>query len=136
MIVRQQASAKYAIAVGLIAIIGFLGLMGTAHAEMSELETFIRTRIEIGESMAAFMRERSGMGRSMEDYEQMTEEINAMVAGILGSYGLTIETYQARGPQVFSDEAAVSTFLKTHPDLKERYELLSLNHPGGGHGGP
>ena len=115
---------------------------GPAWAEMGELESYIRARIEIGESMRDYMRElREGGGYdsesggpSMEKMREMEEEINAMVAGILESYGLTIQRYEERSPEVFSDPAAVDAFLDAQPDLKERYAILPLHRarPGGG----
>lgn len=132
MVFRRQGLARYIALIGFFMVISFLGQPGTVHAEMSELETYIRIRIEIGESMAAYMRERSGMDRTMENYSLMTEEINVMVGAIMEPYGLNSEQYQERSSRVFSDEAAVSAFLEVHPDLKIRYEGLSLHQPGRG----
>jgi hypothetical protein len=141
MIQKWHAVVKFATVLVLFTAIGLTG--GRASAEMGELETFIRVRIEIGESMMNYMRELSSgedynpeMGRpSMEQMRKMEEEINAMVAGILKSYDLTIEEYEQRSPMVFSDKAAVDAFLLAHPDLKKRYEVLPL-HRSRPHGGP
>ena len=113
-----------------------------ASAEMSELETFIRSRIEIGESMTEYMHDLGKRGEynpksgrpSMEQMKKMEEEINALVMKILGSYGLTIEEYEDRRTEVFSDQAAVDSFLDAHPDLKERFGILPLHRvqPRGG----
>ena len=132
MVCWRKILVRYSVVLGLVAAIGLWGSTGVSRAEMSELETFIRIRIEIGESMAAYMRERSGTDRTMENYSRMTEEINMMVEAIMEPYGLQSEEYQERSPQVFSDEAAVSAFLEAHPDLKKQYEGLSLHQPGRG----
>jgi hypothetical protein len=105
-------------------------------AEAEELETFIRARIEIGEFMGRFMRERGGFGGSMEEMRQMENEINAKVAHILGSHGMTIEEYRERSPAVFSDEEAVQAFLAQHPELKRRYEVLPFHQSRPGRGMP
>ena len=129
MSLRKQGTGAYAVIIWLIAVTGLLAGTGASSAETSELETFIRARIEIGESMTDYMRQRQGMERSMENYDRMTDEINAMVDAILEGYGLTTEEYQARSPKVFSDKAAVEDFLKARPDLKKRYTGLSLHQP-------
>ncbi len=141
MNMKRYALAKHVMVLSLIVAVGLTG--GLASAEMGELETFIRVRIEIGESMKNYMRElasgedyNSEMGRpSMEQMRKMEEEINTLVAGILKSYDLTIEEYEERSPKVFSDKAAVDAFLLAHPDLKERYEVLPL-HRSRPRGGP
>jgi hypothetical protein len=107
-----------------------------AAADAEELETFIRARIEIGESMGRFMRERGGFGGSMEEMRLMENEINAMVARILGSHGMTIEEHRERSPAVFSDEEAVQAFLEQHPKLKRRYDVLPFHQSGSGRGMP
>ena len=129
MSLGKRSAGAYAVILLLIGITGPLAGTGASGAEMSEMETFIRARIEIGESMADYMRQRQGMERSMENYDRMTDEINAMVDAILEGYGLTAEEYQARSPKVFSDKAAVEDFLKARPDLKKRYSGLSLHQP-------
>ncbi|MEW6323833.1 MAG: hypothetical protein AB1515_00440 [Nitrospirota bacterium] len=106
----------------------------TAGAQPSEMETLIRARIEIGEAMGQYMRER-GAGRSMEDYNAMAQEINAMVEQILSSHGLTVEEYRARSAAVLADETAVNAFLDQHPDLKERLKALPSSPGGRGFGG-
>ncbi len=98
-----------------------------APADTGELEKYIRARIEIGETMARFMREQGGMDRSTENMKKVETDINAMVAEILGKFGMTIEEYQARSPVVFGDEAEVKAFLDANPDLKKRYEVLPLH---------
>jgi hypothetical protein len=115
---------------------GLLVNAGPVRAEMSELEAVLRAKIDMGEAMGRYMREQRASGRSMDDYDQMATEINAMVAEILGGYGLTIEEYRARSPQLLADEAAVDTFLNTHPDLKQRYEALPQRPPSGSSGRP
>lgn len=136
MYIRQQILAKCAMVLGIMAVVGLSGPTGPSWADTQELETFIRARIEIGEAMVQFMRERGSMERSMENLRQMGEEINAMVASVLESYGLTIQEYRERSPGVFADEAVVNAFLKEHPDLKKRYEVLPLHQAGGRYGAP
>ena len=126
-----------------LALTAVLGLpAGPARGEMSELETFIRARIEIGESMITYMRDLSkgddynpkGGRPSMEQMQKMEKEINARVGEVLESLGLTIKQYDEQSPQVFSDKAEVESFLEAHPELKKRYEVLPLHrsHPRGG----
>ena len=134
---RHRGLVKCAMVLGVMVAVGLSGATGPSWAEMGELETFIRARIEIGETMTKFMREQgSMMDRSMEGLRRMEEEINAMVAKILESYSLTIEEYRARSPEVFEDEEAVNAFFEKHPDLKKRYEVLPLHQASGRHGGP
>jgi hypothetical protein len=141
----RKAHCFFAISIGILALVLAAGVpAGPASAEMGELETFIRARIEIGESMMAYMRNlRSDpdsdaeSGRpSMEKMRQMEDEINAMVEEILNGYDLTIETYDQRSPEVFSDQAVLDAFLEAHPDLKERYEALPLHRARERRGSP
>ncbi len=136
MDIRQHILAKCAMVLGIIAVVGLSGPTGPSWADTQELETFIRARIEIGETMVQFMRERGSMERSVENLRQMGEEINAMVAKILESYGLTSQEYRERSSRVFADEAAVNAFLEEHPDLKKRYEVLPMHQAGGRYGSP
>lgn len=132
--IRQHILAKCVMVWGFMAVVGLSGPTGLSWADTQELETFIQARIEIGETMVQFMRERGNMERSIENLRQMGEEINAMVTSVLESYGLTIQEYRQRSPGVFADEAAVNTFLEEHPDLKKRYEVLPLHQAGGRYG--
>lgn len=137
---RQVALAIFTMALAMTIGLGLPG--GSAWGEMSELETFIRARIEIGESMMNYMSDLSkgddynpGGGRpSMEQMQKMEEEINARVGEVLESLGLTIKQYDEQSPKVFSDKADVQSFLEAHPDLKKRYEVLPLHrsHPRSG----
>lgn len=117
---------------GLTLILGSLGSSWAKTAEMSEIEKFIRARIEIGEGMFEFMRQQSGKERSMELMHEWEEQINAMVAEILDAYGLTIEGYRERSPQVLADEEKIQSFLDGNPDLKERYNVLPMHRGMGG----
>ena len=116
-------SATVWLAVFILAIASGKG----AQADTGELEKFIRARIEIGETMSKFMREQGGMDRSTENMKKMETDINAMVAEILGKFGMTTEEYRTRSPVVFGDEAEVKAFLDANPDLKKRYEVLPLH---------
>lgn len=112
---------------------------GTAFPDQdvkSERGTFVRAKIEMGEAMGRYMRELRASGRTMDNYEQMSVEINAMMADILKSYGLTIKEYRARARQLFADDAALNTFLDEHPDLKQRYKAIKQRPPGDSSGRP
>jgi hypothetical protein len=116
-------------------LLAFLVLAPAVLADTAEIEKFVRARIEIGESMTQYMRQqRQPMDRSPEGMRAMEDEINGMVARILGGYGLTIDEYQARAPKVFEDETSVKAFLEANPDLKTRYEALPLNQSRGRRG--
>lgn len=101
---------------------------GPILADTGELEKFIKARIEIGETMGKFMRERAGADRSVENMKKMETDINAMVGQILGKYGMTVEEYRERSPKVFENEAEVKAFLEANPDLKKRYEVLPMQN--------
>lgn len=119
---RKELFTAAWLAAGLIV----LTQAGWALADTGEIEKFIRARIEIGETMSKFMREQGGMDRSVENMRKMETDINAMVAEILGKYGMTIEEYRERSPKVFANKAEVNAFLEANPDLKKRYEVLPL----------
>ncbi len=108
--------------------------LGSAQAEMKDIEKYIRAQVDIGEAMFEFMRQQSGKERSMELMEQWEKEINAMVAEILGSYGLTKDEYNKRKNEVLADKEAIEAFLDEHPDLKERYNMLPFHGGSGGRG--
>ncbi|MFQ5950285.1 MAG: hypothetical protein ACE5J1_06330 [Nitrospiria bacterium] len=116
----------------LLGIVFFGVQQATAgHISEAEIEQYVRARIALGESMRDFFRNRrppqfgpDGEGPDMERLRRLEEEINAHVAKVLARHDLTIEEYQDRSPDVFSDEEAVNRFLEEHPDLKERYEAL------------
>ena len=120
---RKELLTAVWLAAGLIV----LPQAGWTLADTGEIEKFIRARIEIGETMSKFMREQGGMDRSVENMRKMETDINAMVAEILGKYGMTIEEYRERSPKVFANEAEVNAFLEANPDLKKRYEVLPLH---------
>lgn len=134
-----QASLKWIF----ILVFGAIGLLGLASESVAdnapgaatspaEVEKYVKARIEMGESMRDYFRQRGaprfgdpdGGGPSMEALQKMEEEINAEVAKILARHDLTIEEYQNRSPEVFADKDAVNRFLSEHPDLKQRYEAL------------
>ncbi len=100
---------------------------------VAEIEQYVRARIDMGEAMGGFFRNRERPqfgpdgGPSMEELRKLEAEINTFVAGILSKHKLTIDKWQSRSPDVFADEAGVSTFLDAHPDLKKRYEALPQN---------
>ncbi len=103
----------------------------------AEIEQYVRARIDMGENIGAFFKNRERPqfgpegGPSMEALQKLTDEINTFVGNILSKHELTIETYQKRSPDVFADKAGVSAFLDAHPDLKKRYEVLPQNPMGG-----
>jgi len=130
---QKDPGAVFAMMFVLLAAL--IGPIGPVSAEVSEIETFIRARIEIGESMRDYMRDMRSRGGydsesgrpSMEQMQKMEEEINSMVDEILRDYGMTLEEYEARSPEIFSDGDAVELFLEAHPDLRERYEVLPFH---------
>jgi hypothetical protein len=110
-----------------------------AKPSSAEIEKYVRARIELGESMREFFRKRGGPpqfgggeGPSMDEMRKLEEEINSEAARVLEKHDLTIETYQERSPEVFSDKEGVGRFLEEHPDLKKRYEALPPSPSRGG----
>ena len=99
------------------------------HAE-GDIERFVRARIDISESMIDFFRKGGRPqfgpdgGPSMEELRRLEEKINKHVSKILSKYDLSIDEYQSRKEEVFSDEVGVSDFLAAHPDLEKRYKAL------------
>ncbi|BCA56500.1 conserved exported protein of unknown function [Nitrospira sp. KM1] len=122
----------------LMTAIGSLLLAGSLMAaEPTDVERFVKARIEIGEMMTNYFKGGSGEAQmpSPDRMKEMRDDINAKVAKVLEPYGLTVEEYRARGKEVFADEAAVKGFLEAHPDLKQRYEALPLDRMGRGGSG-
>ncbi len=135
MIVKRRTMTM----LGLLAV---LGLCGPAwSADQSDLDKFIRARIDIGEMMTNYFKDRGGMasgegGRpSPEQMREMREDINARLAKVLAPYGLTAEEYRSRSREVLGDEAAVQQYLDQHPDLKKRYDALPIDRMGRGGSG-
>ncbi len=110
------------------------------HISESEIEQFVRARIDMGESMKNFFRNRKPPqfgpegGPSMEELRSLETEINKHIAGILSKHGLTNEFYLERRAEVFEDEEGVQKFLSLHPDLKLRYEAIPKSRGRGGYG--
>ena len=106
-----------------------------AATDPAELDKFIRARVEIGEMMMSYFRER-GVGEkgmpSQEAMREMQTDINARLSKLLQSHGLTVDEYRRRSKEVFADEAAVNRYLEQHPDLKKRYEALPSRGSRGG----
>jgi len=105
-------------------------------ADQAEVEKFVKARIEIGEMMTNYFqggeRFKEGQRPSPEQMKAMGADINAKLSTLLGKYGLTVEEYRKRSPEVFADDAAVKRYLGEHPDLKARYEALPLDRMGRG----
>ena len=124
-----SAITRLALSVILFAGVGFA-------ADPTEVEKYVRARIEIGEMMTNYFKggERFGEGQrpSEEKMREMSKDINAKLGTVLSKYGLTVEEYRAHSKEVFADEAAVKGFLNEHPDLKQRYEALPLDRMGRG----
>jgi hypothetical protein len=135
MMVKQPIMA----ALGMAAVLVLCGPVW--GADQSDLDKFIRARIDIGEMMTSYFKDRGGMsfgegGRpSSEQMREMREDINARLAKVLAPYGLTAEEYRNRSREVLGDEAAVQRYLAEHPDLKKRYEALPMDRMGGGGSG-
>ncbi|MFQ5543015.1 MAG: hypothetical protein ACE5FY_01535 [Nitrospiria bacterium] len=116
--------------------LGALGVQtaGADHVTEADIERFVRARIDIGESMGSFFKNRKrpqfgpeGGGPSMDELRKLEKEINNHIAQILSAYDLTIEQYQTEKEDVFSDEEGVQRFLAAHPDLKARYEKIPVS---------
>ena len=124
-----SAITRLSLSVILFAGVGFA-------ADPTEVEKYVRARIEIGEMMTNYFKggERFGEGQrpSEEKMREMSKDINAKLGTVLSKYGLTVEEYRAHSKEVFADEAAVKGFLNEHPDLKQRYEALPLDRLGRG----
>lgn len=106
-------------------------------AEPAEIEKFVNARIEIGEMMTNYFKggPQGDMQRpSAEQMKEMSADINTKLGKLLAKYDLTVEEYRGRSKEVFTDEAAVKGYLNEHPDLKQRYEALSLDRMGRGGG--
>ena len=109
-------------------------------AEPTEVEKFVKSRIEISEMMMNYFsggRQYSNDGQrpSPEAMRKMGEDINSKLSTLLATHDLTIEEYRQRSPEVFADDAAVKSYLSEHPDLKKRYEALPLDRMGHGRSG-
>jgi hypothetical protein len=102
-------------------------------AEPAEVEKFVKARIEIGEMMTNYFKE--GQRPSPEQMKEVGADINAKLSKVLAKYDLTVEEYRQRGPEIFSDKAAVQGYLAEHPDLKQRYDALPLDRMGRGGSG-
>jgi hypothetical protein len=117
-----------------LSVVLFAGV-GVA-AEPAEVEKYVRARIDIGEMMTNYFKDgqRFGEGQrpSNEQMREMGKDINAKLGTVLAKYGLTVEEYRAHSKDVFADEAAVTSFLNEHPDLKQRYDALPLDRMGRG----
>ena len=109
---------------------------GGFAAEPADVEKFVQARIEIGEMMMNYFQggAKSGEGQrpSPEQMKDMGADIHAKLGKLLTKYGLTVEEYRKRSPEVFADDAAVKGFLSEHPDLKQRYDALPLDRMGRG----
>ena len=113
---------------------------GIAFAvDATDVEKFVKARIEIGEMMTNYFSGGDQFGKggrpSPDQMKNMREDINTKLSKLLATHDLTIEEYRQRSPEVFSDDAAVQGFLDQHPDLKERYQALPLDRMGSGGGG-
>jgi hypothetical protein len=115
-----------------------LGAGPSLAVEPAEIAKFVNARVEIGEMMMKYFQggERFGEGQrpSPEQMREMGADINAKLSTLLAKYGLTVEEYRRRSPEVFADDAAVKRYLNDHPDLKQRYEALPLDRMGRGGG--
>ena len=120
-----------------LGIVLFAGL--SLAAEPAEVETFVKSRIEIGEMMTNYFqggeRYKEGQRPSPEQMKEMGADINAKLSTLLAKYHLSIEEYRKRSPEVFADEAAVKGYLNEHQDLKARYDALPLDRMGRGGSG-
>jgi len=120
--------------------LSFMLFTGTGlTAEPTEVEKFVKARIDIGEMMTNYFKSGEGYGEgqrpSPEAMREMGADITTKLSTLLAKYDLTLEEYRQRSPEVFADDAAVKGFLNEHPDLKQRYEALPLSSMGHGRSG-
>lgn len=105
-------------------------------ADSTEVEQFVKARIDIGEMMTNYFtgdeRFREGQRPSPEQIREMGADINAKLSALLAKHDLTLEAYRKRSGEVFADDAAVKRYLDEHPDLKQRYDALPLDRMGRG----
>jgi hypothetical protein len=105
-------------------------------AESTEVEKFVKARVEIGEMMTNYFQGggqfKDGQRPSPEQMKEMGADIQAKLGKLLEKYDLTVEEYRKRSPEVFADDAAVKGYLNEHPDMKTRYEALPLDRMGRG----
>lgn len=105
-------------------------------AEPANVERFVKARVDIGEMMMNYFQgggmSKEGQRPSPDQMKDMGADIHMKLGKLLEKYGLTVEEYRKRSPEVFADEAAVKGYLNEHPDLKTRYEALPLNRMGSG----
>lgn len=105
-------------------------------ADSTEVEKFVKARIDIGEMMTNYFtggeRFKDGQRPSPEQMRDMGADINAKLSKQLAKYDLTVDEYRTRSSEVFADEAAVKRYLDEHPDLKQRYDALPLDRMGRG----
>jgi hypothetical protein len=138
MMVRQRIMAMLVMAMlGMVAVLMLGGPAWSAdQSNLADLDKFIRARIDIGEMMRSYFKDRGGMAfgegnrPSPEQMRDMREDINARLAKVLAPYGLTAEEYRSRSREVLGDETAVQQYLDQHPDLKRRYEALPMDRMG------
>jgi hypothetical protein len=129
--VMNLARSIIAMSVGVVLSAGLV-----LAVEPTEVEKFVKARIEIGEMMTNYFtggeRFKEGQRPSSEQMREMGADINAKLSKALAKYDLTLEEYRKRSPEVFADDAAVKGYLNEHPDLKQRYEALPLDRMGRG----
>lgn len=125
--------ARHILAVSLVILL-YSGA-GVA-AEPADVERFVKARVDIGEMMMNYFQgggmSKEGQRPSPDQMKDMGADIHMKLGKLLEKYGLTVEEYRKRSPEVFADEAAVKGYLNEHPDLKTRYEALPLNRMGSG----
>ena len=87
-----RAITRLSLSVILFAGVGFA-------ADPTEVEKYVRARIEIGEMMTNYFKggERFGEGQrpSEEKMREMSKDISAKLGTVLSKYGLTVEEYRA-----------------------------------------
>ena len=124
----------------IMAVLGVMAVLVLCRpawsADQSDLDKFVRARIDIGEMMTGYFKDRGGMSLgegnrpSPEQMREMRDDINVRLAKVLSPYGLTAEEYRSRSREVLGDEAAVQRYLEEHPDLKKRYDALPMDRMG------
>ncbi len=119
----------------------FLFIGTSLGADPTEVEKYVKARIEIGEMMTNYFSGGRGYGDggrpSPEKMQEMGKDINSKLSTLLEKHGLTLDEYRQHSTDVFGDDAAVKGYLSQHPDLKKRYEALPFDRMsrGGGRSG-
>src|SRR3989442_4375339 len=103
-------------------------------AEPTEVEKFVKARVEIGEMMMNYFqggeRYKEGQQPSPEQMKEMGADIHAKLGKLLAKYDLTVEEDRNRSPEAFADDSAGKSHHKEEQDQKVRDDALPLARTG------